>query len=191
MTRASDLPDLSDDALMRRVGGSDFGALGILFERHQQRTFALCYRITRDAEAASDLVQETFLRLLRYRDGFRGDAAFTTYLYRLACNVCRDHLQRASREHTIHAAAANADVHTRAHDARADVDERHAMLEVALARLAPDDRAVLVLRRYDDLPYEEIARVLDCTPGAAGGRAHRALNELREIYNDLRHQQLS
>ena len=70
-----------------------------------------------------------------------------------------------------------------------ETDERHALLEEAMQRLAPDRRTVLVLSRYHDLAYDDIARVLDCTPAAARVRAHRALNELREIYRELEQRQ--
>jgi RNA polymerase sigma-70 factor (ECF subfamily) len=68
-------------------------------------------------------------------------------------------------------------------------DPRHALLEAAMGRLAPDRRTVLVLSRYNDLAYDDIARVLECTPAAARVRAHRALNELREIYRELERRQ--
>ena len=69
------------------------------------------------------------------------------------------------------------------------VSDRHALLEQAMARLDPEQRAVLVLTRYHDLKYDDVARVLDCTPAAARVRAHRALNDLREIYRELEQRQ--
>jgi len=65
------------------------------------------------------------------------------------------------------------------------LSEPHVLLDEAMGRLEPEHRAVLVLTRYHDLKYDDVARVLDCTPAAARVRAHRALNELREIYREL------
>src|SRR5215216_5082383 len=88
---------MTDTELMLAVRGGDLDALGALFRRHYDRAHALCYRLTTSAEAADDLAQETFLRILRYRHTFRGDAQFTTWMYRLARNVCLDHLRSAAR----------------------------------------------------------------------------------------------
>jgi RNA polymerase sigma-70 factor (ECF subfamily) len=66
-----------------------------------------------------------------------------------------------------------------------EITERHAVLEAALSRLAPAHRAVLVLSRFHDLGYEEIARIVACSPGAARVRLHRAMNELRQLYFSL------
>jgi RNA polymerase sigma factor (sigma-70 family) len=175
------VPELSDEAVMRRVCAGDVDQLGVLFERHYTRVHALCYRLTRRADVAEDLVQETMLRVLRYRASFRGDASFRTWLYRLAYNVCHDHWERTRRnddtvELSDQLSSASGELPT---------DDRQVLLEQAMERLAPDRRAVLVLSRYEDMSYDDIARVLECTPAAARVRAHRALNELREIYRAL------
>src|SRR5689334_4250137 len=165
---------------MRDVRDGDVAALGVLFERHHRRVHALCYRLVRRPDAADDLVQETFLRVLRYRESFRQEAAFTTWLYRIAVNACHEHWRQMRRDDATAIPATYAD--------RAEspaVADRHVLLDEALGRLEPEHRAVLVLTRYHDLKYDDVARVLECTPAAARVRAHRALNELREIYREL------
>jgi RNA polymerase sigma factor (sigma-70 family) len=178
----------SDEELMRRVREGDVDKLGVLFERHYPRLFSLCYRLTRRPDVADDLAQDTMLRVLRSAKTFRGESSFTTWLYRLAYSACQDHWRRTRRdEHTTDLSEAG-DVRGE-HDG-SETDERHVLLEQAMERLAPDRRTVLVLSRYHDLAYDDIARVLDCTPAAARVRAHRALNELREIYRELERRQL-
>ena len=178
--------DTSDEAVMRAVRDGDVDRLGLLFERYHARVHALCYRLTRRADAADDLVQDTFLRVLRYRDTFRGDAAFTTWLYRVAYNVCHEHWRQGRRdESSMEHSTPEAEEPRHAQP----VSERHALLEQAMTRLDAEQRAVLVLTRYHDLKYDEVARVLDCTPAAARVRAHRALNDLREIYRELEQRQ--
>ena len=81
---------------MAATGHGDLDALGVLFNRHHARVHALCYRLTGDASVADDLVQESFLRVLKYRKGFGARAAFTTWLYRLVRNVCMDHMNAAA-----------------------------------------------------------------------------------------------
>jgi RNA polymerase sigma-70 factor (ECF subfamily) len=171
---------------MRAVREGDVNQLGVLFERHHARVHALCYRLTRRADAADDLAQETFLRVLRYRDTFRGDAAFATWLYRVAYNVCHEHWRQERRDESVPHMPIESDQH---HQHADPVSERHALLEQAMVRLEPEQRAVLVLTRYHDLKYDDVARVLDITPAAARVRAHRALNDLREIYRELEQRQ--
>ena len=192
MIESSNAPrvsETSDEDLMQAVRDGDVARLAILFERHHRHVHALCYRLTRRADVADDLAQETMLRVLRYASSYRRDAAFATWLYRLAYNVCQDHW-RKSRHDQRTTDLSEVQV-VSAEGADAPIDERHALLEEAMQRLAPEHRAVLVLSRYNDLGYDEIARVLACTPGAARVRAHRALNELREIYGDLERRQRS
>jgi len=167
----------SDEALMRDVRDGNVAALGALFERHHERVHALCHRLVRRSDVADDLVQETFLRVLRYRETFREEAAFTTWLYRIAWNACHEHWRQRRRDESVPAP----------HEAgeSSALSERHVLLDDAMGRLEPEQRAVLVLTRYHDLKYDDVGRVLDCTPAAARVRAHRALNELREIYREL------
>jgi RNA polymerase sigma-70 factor (ECF subfamily) len=190
MKRAGDMGptrvnDTSDEALMRAVREGNVDKLGALFERHHARVHALCYRLTRRADAADDLAQDTFLRVLRYRDTFRGDAAFTTWLYRIAYNACHEYWRQGRRDESMRHTTPEPERQGHAEP----IDERHALLEQAMVRLEPEQRAVLVLTRYHDLKYDDVARVLDCTPAAARVRAHRALNDLREIYRELEQQQ--
>ena len=177
------MSETSDEELMRALREGDVAPLGVLFERHHARVHALCFRLTRRADLADDLAQETMLRVLRYASSYRHGSVFTTWLYRITYNVCRDHWRKTRRDEQTTGLSEMEDVTTR--DAEDSSDERHALLEEAMLRLAPERRAVLVLSRYNDLGYDDIARVLECTPAAARVRAHRALNELREIYREL------
>src|ERR1700754_3012739 len=95
-------PDATDTALMLAVRAGDLTRLGELFARHFDSAYAFCRRMTRDDTAAEDLAQEAFLRVLRYRESFRGDARFTTWLYRICRNLCASHLERLARERAEH-----------------------------------------------------------------------------------------
>jgi len=160
---------------MQRLAAGEPEALDLLFRRHHERVHALCARLTHDAASADDLVQETFLRVLRFAPSFQRRARFTTWLYRIARNLCHDHAlrtRRAEPEQDIVIEPAQ-------RDARLD------LLERALRQLPETLREALVLSRYHDLPYAELATVLGCSPGAARVRVHRALNELKQRVQEL------
>ncbi len=181
---ADDVGGGTDSELMLRVRGGDLYALGLLFVRYQAKVHAWCFRLTDDRHTADDLVQDTFLRILRYRHAFSGDAAFSTWLYRIARNVCLDHLANLRRnsdaQEQLHGRAA-----AETGPAAAYEDGRLAILDAALMRLPIEKREVLVLSRYHDLRYEDIAQVCNCSVGAVKARVHRAIRHLRDLYNEL------
>lgn len=173
----------SDNELMLAVRGGDLYALGVLYQRHRERVHGLCTRLAGDTATGDDLVQETFLRVLRFRHTFKGEARFTTWLYRIARNVALRHLETSGRRQDREAAAGReAPLATPAAPAEADAD-RVARLKDAMAALPPDQREVLVLSRYHGLRYYEIADVCECTVDAVKARVYRAMRSLRRAFD--------
>lgn len=187
------MPDPSDEVLMQRVREGDVETLGVLFDRHNARVLAVCFRLCESRDVADDLAQETWVRVLRFAHSFRGDSTFATWLYRIACNVCSDENRRTAatvpQSDVMHDHAQRLTLLAAGTMSNA-VDERHARLEEALKQLSAEHRQVLVLSRYLDLNYSAIADLLGSTAAAVRVRAHRALNELREIYHALERRDL-
>jgi RNA polymerase sigma-70 factor (ECF subfamily) len=169
----------SDDELMLALRDGELAAFDVLFHRHYETVRALCVRITATPSAGDDLAQDTFLRVLRHRATFRGDARFTTWLYRIARNLCLEHGARAARDRRIAERWLAERDASLTPEPSADVEQ----LAVAMRCLTPEQREVLVLCRYHDLPFSEIGEILGCSAGAARVRAHRALNALRQAYD--------
>jgi RNA polymerase sigma-70 factor (ECF subfamily) len=157
--------DASDAELVRRFLAGDAQAFGDLVHRHERRVYAVCLRILGNAEDAADATQDTLLSVVRKLDGFRGDAAFTTWLHRIALNVCYDHLRRAQRRPVREHGEPVPD------HADAVADER--LVAAALAEVPEDFRIAIVLADMQDLSYEEIAKVLDLPIGTVKSRVHR------------------
>ena len=167
----------SDGALVRRVLDGDASAFGTLVERHGTRVYNLCLRILGDREDARDAAQETFVAALRKLAQFRGDAAFTTWLHRVTVNTCYDELRRRKRRPMLHVMPP--DDPDRPHEPGPPVadhaDEVAGTLDVAaaLAAVPEEFRVALVLADVQDLPYEEIGRILDVPLGTVKSRVHR------------------
>ena len=146
-------------------------------------TYTLAFRLTGDEEDARDVVQESYLRAFRGLKRFRGDAQFTTWLYRITANCASTHLGRRSRhrhdELADDAPILDLDLD---HDpqARSEANATRHRLPVALRELPPRLRAVVVLRDVYDLPHEAIAAELGISESAAKVRLHRARKKLRE-----------
>jgi RNA polymerase sigma-70 factor (ECF subfamily) len=172
----------SDRDLMLALAAGDLACLEVLFRRWQQEAFAFCARLAGRADA-EDVMQEGFLRVLRYRTSYRGDA-FRPWLLRILRNACLDRLRATGRDRAL-AARWTAESSRGSESSPADADERLIRLERALAALPLEQREVIVLARWHDLPYDRIADVLACSPGAARVRMHRALEKLREVYTEM------
>lgn len=175
---------LSDHDLMLAVRDGELDALGVLFERHHGALFGFLVKLTGHRAAAEDIAQTVFQRMLKYRHTYRDDGSFTAWMYHLARRCAADHFRKSSAAPT---AIDPHDLHERADDAphagdRAATRDEHSLLHLALGRLDRDDREVLLLSRFQELSFAEIATILECSVGAAKVRAHRALKELRDVF---------
>ncbi len=146
-------------------------------------TYTLAYRLTGNEEDARDVSQEAYLRAYRAIKRFRGDAQFSTWMYRITANCAATYLGRRSRHRhdVLDDAVPLADPRTD-HDPqlRADASDLRNRLARALEDLPPRLRSVVVLRDVYDLPHEAIAAELGISESAAKVRLHRARNKLRE-----------
>jgi RNA polymerase sigma-70 factor (ECF subfamily) len=165
-----------DDELVRRYLRGDTAAFGTLVERHGQRVYNLCLRVLGNREDAADASQEAFVSALRKLGSFRGESAFTTWMHRVAVNACYDLLRRQRRQPMLR--LASDDDHPEAElgpaiEDHADEVAGTADAAAALALVQPDFRVVLVMADVQDMPYEEIAKVLDVPIGTVKSRVHR------------------
>jgi RNA polymerase sigma factor (sigma-70 family) len=169
---------------MRAVREGDMGRLGLLFERHHAGLFDFFSRTLADRPAAEDLVQEVFIRILKYRRTYRDEGRFQTWMFHIARNVRNDYVRKRRPDQLTadmpEPAAAGADQAAAAEHAQ-DMER----LRRALLRLPDDRREVVVLARYHGMTHDEIAAVLRVEPGAVRVRLHRALKELRALVETM------
>ena len=177
----------TDHQLMLAVRDGDLDSLGLLFERQSRPLLGFLVKTTGNRAAAEDILQTVFQRMLKYRHTYRDDGSLCAWMYHLARRCTADHFRKASRapEATDPSVLdAHTDGAPSSRDSARSRDD-HALLQVALSRLDQDDRDVLLMSRMRELPFSEIASVLECSVGAAKVRAHRALRQLRDIYLTL------
>lgn len=170
-----------DEDLMLQVREGAGEMLGELFDRYQTPLFNFYAKMTGDRAASEDLVQEVFLRILKYRQSYRPGTQFRGWIYQIARNARADFYKKHRPEP---AEAAKADVAPAAQYG-AEQSQHEALLHAALMQLPEEKREVLLLSRFQELKYEEIARLLGCEVGAVKVRVHRALAELRQIFQAL------
>jgi RNA polymerase sigma-70 factor (ECF subfamily) len=169
---------LDDDYLVRQARRGSGHAFETLAARHQDRVFRLALRLTGDRTAAEDIAQEVLVAAWRGLPGFRGDASFTTWLYRITSNAAHTHWTR-QRVHT----RITGDEPAATSEQPEQVTEnkgRAAALHQAIAALPFDQRTALVLYQFERLSYEQCADVLGVSVSTIRGRIARARHALVE-----------
>jgi RNA polymerase sigma factor (sigma-70 family) len=173
---------VTDDALMLAVREGDLTKLAPLFDRYHLALFDFLSRMTGDRAAAEDLVQDVFVRILKYRATYRDGGSFETWLFRIARNARADYFRRRTLTEPLEDEAFHRPEQSAGPAQRLEQMRDTARLRRALMLLRDDKRELIVLARYRALKHEQIAELLGIETGAVKVRLHRALRELRDIF---------
>ena len=166
----------ADSLLVRRFVHGDNAAFDELMRRHEDRIFALAYRMTGNRADALDATQEAFVAAFRNARSFKGTAAFSTWLYRIGINACTDLLRRKKR------LVPTEDIDPGAARVRGEEDiSMHVDIAAALARLKPDHREAVILHDVGGHPYEDIAALMGVAVGTVKSRISRGRKKLAEL----------
>jgi len=185
------MPSELADLVAAAIDG-DRAAFDELVRATYADAYTLAFRLTGNEEDARDVVQAAYLRVYKGLKKFRGDASFSTWLYRITANCASSHLAKRTRNRHEDIDDETGLVDERPEvdpELRADAAAERERLADALQALPPDMRAVVVLRDVYDLPHEAIAAELGISEGAAKVRLHRARKKLRERLFPLRAEQ--
>ena len=175
---------MEDEQVMLAVRGGEVGKLEILFERHHRSLFRYFVHLSGNAAVSEDLVQDVFFRILKYRHTYQAETSFRAWMYQIGRNVYMDHAGKRAElplPESIHELASAAI----AADRQMETREETVRLRRALAGLPKEKREVLVMSRFLELKYEEIASVLKCEAGTVKVRVYRALRELGDRFAAL------
>lgn len=182
-------PDL---ALIERCRQGDLSAFETLFRKYQTYVYNISLGIMCNPEDACDVTQEAFLKLHRRLDGFRGDATFSTWLYRVTVNLCITELRKKSRGRVEFLDEIRHEEDSRIQEDMSpspddclQLDEQRAQVRRAIRALPPDYRAIMVLRHFQHMAYDEIAEVLGLTLSQVKTRLFRARKMFKIRYEDL------
>jgi RNA polymerase sigma-70 factor (ECF subfamily) len=165
---------VTDEALMLAVRNGDLERLSVLFERYHRRLFGFCYRMMDEPATAQDVVQEVFVRVLKYRKTYRDSGSFESWLFQIARNACNDFLKKRLTFHSVDDIPGTA-MSDPGHEARYQQREEIAVLRQALRQLPPEKRELIILSRYRGMTYEQLAKLMDADAGTMRVRLHRGL----------------
>lgn len=178
-----------------RLVARDEAAFNVLVTTYERRVFSLVFRMLGRRDEAEDLAQEVFVQVFKAIDQFRGDSKLSTWIYRIAVNLCKNRSKYLSRRHAgnqddVDALAERAPLTAAKGVSVGDISRPDELVEGmqlelvvkrAIAQIDPDFREVLVLRDVEDLSYEEIASVTGLPDGTVKSRIHRARAQLRAL----------
>jgi RNA polymerase sigma-70 factor (ECF subfamily) len=176
------LAELDDAALVSAAAAGDREAFDVIVERHRRAVYQVCYRFVHNHEDASDLAQDAFVRAWRGLKTFKGQSALSTWLYRIAVNVCLNRIAaKAPVIEPIESTEHFADVRIEGAQRAMLREERAVAVRRAIANLPKKQRATLILRAYHDMSHQQIADVLGSSVGAVKANFFHALANLRKI----------
>lgn len=187
--------DEKEAEFVARLVARDETAFNELVVTYERRVFALVFRMIGRKDEAEDLAQEVFVQVFKAIDQFRGDSKLSTWVYRIAVNLCKNRSKYLSRRHLgdqddVDAIAERAPLASAKGVSVGDISRPDELVEgmqlerivkIAISQIETDFREVLVLRDVEDLTYEEIAEITGLPSGTVKSRIHRARGQLRAL----------
>jgi RNA polymerase sigma-70 factor (ECF subfamily) len=173
-----DVSDLNWEEIVERAKDGEEEAMEQIFMNFKDMVYNVCYRMSGRREDAEDWTQETFLRAFSSLKGFRGDSSLATWLYRIAVNVCLSNL-RKKRTVSLD------EVEYKIGNWQEEDDDIVQQVQRVLGQLPPLYRTVLILRHFEELSYEEIAKIMKTSVGSVKIALHRARKKFKEKMEEL------
>jgi len=176
---------MTDEMIMETVKNGDLQQATLLFERYNKRIFNFLARMTVDRDLAEDLTQNVFLRIIKYRTSYRPGLKFQSWIYQVARNVFSDHYQAHKNRFSDFIDVEKIEDAMADHNEAAEMDEKEHLLQRSMAMLSEEQRELLVLTRFQQMKYEDVAVIMDTTVANIKVKVHRAIAKLREHYFEL------
>jgi RNA polymerase sigma-70 factor (ECF subfamily) len=179
--------DVNDTDVMNAVKNGQVEKLAILFEKHHLKLFNFFLRLTGSRNVSEDLVQDVFIRILKYRSTYKGSSRFSVWMFQIARNAHYDFLRKHKNQNHYSLEEQYWDPPSGAPspDDQTELGQDFDLLRQALSKLPVRKREVLLLSRFQGMKYKEIAELFDCHIGTVKAHVHRAIKELRKIYGEL------
>ncbi len=181
------LSNLSDNIVMLKVKSGHIDMLGLLYERYKEWLYNFFYKMNFDAELSEDLVQNVFIRVLKYKHTYTEESKFVTWLFQIARNVSYTHFNKHKKnkefvalEHVNYKLSNSQNI-----DEVIEADETIKRLHEAIDKLPYEKKEIITLSKIKELKYKEIGVILGCSEANARIKAHRAMQDLKTVYTSM------
>lgn len=170
---------LTDEELMLAVASGELEKLSILFDRYHVRIYNFFYKMTQNKMVSEDLTQDVFIKIMKYRTSYQ-NGNFASWIYTVARNIFSSHYQKQKKER---ANVVDDDL-LQSDEILITESNREALdhLQKSLLQLSASDRELIVMHRFQQIKYEQIAEIVGSSEGAVKVKVHRALKKLKDIY---------
>ncbi len=175
------MADIPDEIIMQHVKDGNLAEMSVLFERYHLRLYNFFLKLTRNKEISQDLTQNLFYRMIKYKNTYKNDLKFTSWMYQIARNLHLDHIKDESRSEELFLKTDSYPADT-VDDNNGFPEEVYTRLEHAFSELSNEQKEIIVLARYQGLKYEEISLITNQSVPAIKVAMHRAIKRLRGIY---------
>lgn len=177
---------MSDEQLMLELQLGNFEAAALLFERWKRPLFNFFYRMTNKRVESEDFMQTVFERMIKYRSTYTKGMSFKAWLFQMARNVSYTAYQKQEKRRAVYAEwKLGITKESPAIDLRLEKEEEKKRLWLALDRLPSAQKEIILLSKFQKIPYKEIGELFKCTEGAVKVKVHRALAKLKTEYAKL------
>ena len=167
---------MTDESLMLCVKNDDLDKAAILYERYKKKLYHFfLYKNKNDQELSEDAVQQVFYRMIKYRKSYKDDNSFNIWIYGIARNVQYQDYKDQAKMNEAQANYQTTETYT-------FVNDEHQAMRQAIALLPETHRDVLLMSKFMDLKYEDIAALSNCSVGVVKTRVFRAMQSLKEVY---------
>ncbi len=166
----------TDEELMARVAGGELSELKTLFERHHLHLYNFLYKMSGDKMLSEDIAQEVFYKVMKYRNSYN-NGKFISWMFTIARNSLSSHYKMAKGKYT---GLEGLEYKLTENDTVQTEDYSH--LQSALNSLSSTDRELLIMNRFQEIKYQELAEIMESTPGAIKTKVSRAIQKLKKIY---------
>ena len=176
---------MTDEMIMEAVKNGDLQQASLLFERYHKRIFNFLARMAMDRDLAEDLTQNVFLRMIKYRGSYKEGLKFQSWIYQMARNIFSDHYQANKNKYSNFVDVEK--ISDRLQDPQENEEQKHRehVLQQSMALLDRDQRELLVLTRFQQMKYDEVATLMGTSVANIKVKVHRAIAKLREHYFEL------
>ena len=176
---AADEPVVGEQQLISKATAGDHSAFRQLVERHMKQTYNVAFSFVGNHDAAEEVTQQAFVRVHASLHTFRGDAEFSTWLYRITTNLALNYVKQYRRREERTASLADIRDIAASHSNHAEDEERREHIERALHELPTLQRAVVILRHIDGLSTRQVSNILKCSEGTVKTHLFRGLKKMR------------
>lgn len=173
---------LSDQELMRIVQAGDLSPASEIYDRYHKHLYNFAFRFLRNSQAAEDAVQEVFMKVIKHAKSYKNEAKFSTWLYSITANWCRDYMRRwdNKRKESDSVLMTLPASHEYSPERKLENRQNEERILNALSVLNEEQRMAILLSRYQGLTYLEIAQISGCSEGAIKTRVFRAMEILKK-----------